>query len=563
MPKREFFARFTLVSRQGEKPGAGETLVGPLGRAIDMAERISDRMTEPTIVGYAAGNRIAARYELVSELGGGSMGVVWNARDHELDGEPVALKFLRPGLSADDRFVTAMKHEARKLFKLTHPNISRLLNLSRDETRTGCVFLVMEFIEGKSLRHLLQDSGGGLDPLRVLRWAEQVARAIDHAHEQRILHRDIKPSNILVDLTHDRAVLCDFGIARGLAGDTVGGVGATSGTPEYMSPQQFRGLESPQNDVYSFAATLYECLAGEPPFTGSGPELQRKIDAHAPQPIPGLSDTLNRALLRGLAKDDQERQRTASELVREMKAGLGPLSSAEPAFAGVPAGAVSVHAGEPAMASETPSAETPSNAPRGGGKSHSNAPHPGWWLLAVVLLAGAVIAAVPAWREAGVRTLATWFDPAAAAPGGDGQAEDPLATPEAPAAPSAGVVKGAMDDAALATVELISRDGGRVVARGAVLDESQRAALEGRLKDAGVTPDLSEVRVDPSAVAAELERRLRGVGGRTAAVVVRTGDAGPELVVQVQPDDLINDATIRTVVDQFVYDMTRVRIQRL
>ncbi len=215
------------------------------------------------------------------------------------------------------------------------------------------------------------------------------------------------------------------------------------------------------------------------------------------------------------------------------------------------------------MASETPSAKTPPSVPRGGGKQHSNAPHPGWWLLAIVLLAGAVIAAVPAWRDAGVRTLATWFDPSSTSPGSDGPSADPLGAPATPVAPNAGVVKGAMDDASLATVELVSREGGRVVARGTVLDESQRAALEGRLKDAGVEADLSEVRVDPGAVASELERRLRGVGGRTAAVVVREGDAGPQLVVQVDPGDLINDATIRTIVDQFVYDMTRVTIQRL
>lgn len=343
----------------------------------------------------------------------------------------------------------------------------------------------------------------------------------------------------------------------------VGGVRVTSVTPEYMSPQQFLRLKTSQIDVDGLAAVLDECLSDYPPFTATSDELPCKIDPQAARPSPGLNGALIRALLRGLTDDDREPQRTTSERVYEMQAGLGPSASGEPAFAGALAGAVPVHAEEPARPSETPLPQIPPSVSIWGGRQHSNAPLLGWWLLAVALLTGAVITALPARRAAGVRTLATSFDPASASPGSDALPVDSLGPATTPASPNAGVVKGAMDDAALAMVELIRREGGREIARGAVLDASPRAVLEARRQDAGVDADLSAVRVAPDAVALGLERRPRDVGGRTAAVVVLLGNQDPESMVRVRPDELINDVIIRSLVEQFVYDWTRVSIQRV
>ncbi len=258
---------------------------------------------------------LAKRYRLVREIGRGGMGVVWLAHDTTLDDREVALKLLPTALTSNARAIARLKKEATTCLELTHPHIVRLINFEQDHTRGGIAFLVMQYVQGKTLDDVLVDHPEGLPLKRVTTWAKQVAEALDHAHAQRILHRDIKPSNIMIGRhgRHSRAYLMDFGIARE-AKDTMTRVTGrdSSGTLPYMSPQQIDGINSTSNDIYSLAATLYEAIKGEPPFTTG--DISHQIRTRPVLPIEDQPAHVNDALLAGLAKDADDRPATAGDL---------------------------------------------------------------------------------------------------------------------------------------------------------------------------------------------------------------------------------------------------------
>jgi serine/threonine protein kinase len=278
--------------------------------------------------GATAGNEmrpgvlLGGRYEVLELLGAGGMGEVWKARDAEL-GITVVVKVLPAVFAHNRRNIENLKREAALSLRLTHPNICRLYNFHSDG---DLKFLVMEYIEGRTLEELLDampDRKLALEALLSI--ARQVAKALDVAHHQQppILHRDIKPSNIMVTPSGQAKVL-DFGIARELKDSLTRVTGReTSGTLLYMSPEQFSGRPpNPASDVYSFAATLYECLAGHPPFYQGA--IGHQLLEVAPTAIPGLPAQVNGALLAGLAKEPSERPATAQELVKRCAAVVRP-----------------------------------------------------------------------------------------------------------------------------------------------------------------------------------------------------------------------------------------------
>ncbi|MCA9311730.1 MAG: protein kinase, partial [Phycisphaerales bacterium] len=286
---------------------------------------------QPTILSLDVGDVLLGRYRLERIIGLGGMGAVWLAADITLD-HTVAIKVLPAVLSRDKRAAARLKEEARRNLALTHPHIVRLHTFEQDPARADAAFLVMQYIEGHTLNDLLADHPGGLPLEEVEPWAEQIAAAIDFAHAKGILHRDIKPGNIIIEASTGLAYLMDFGIACE-ARDTmtrVTGQQDSSGTLPYMSPQQLMGRNHSSNDIYSFAATLYEALCGEPPFTTG--DIAYQIREVAPEPPAGVVSELSAALLAGLAKQVEDRPSSCHALLSgAARSTVAPPGAAGPA----------------------------------------------------------------------------------------------------------------------------------------------------------------------------------------------------------------------------------------
>jgi serine/threonine-protein kinase len=266
------------------------------------------------------------RYRLHGEVAHGGMGRVYRADDLVRGGE-VAIKVLRPELAAalgHDRFL----REIRILGRLHHPNILPLLD-SREGG--GSLYSISPYIAGSSLERRLAMEGP-LPLEEVMRIAHDVAAALDYAHRHDVIHRDIKPGNIL--LAQDRAIVCDFGIARAVelaGGDRLASSsGFVLGTPAYMSPEQATGgaIDS-RCDVYGLGCVLYEMLTGEPPFTGPTAQavLARSLSGKFPAVRtvrPDVPAAAESAIRSALASEANRRPRTADELMAWFAAGDRP-----------------------------------------------------------------------------------------------------------------------------------------------------------------------------------------------------------------------------------------------
>ncbi|UCF19270.1 MAG: protein kinase [Gemmatimonadota bacterium] len=270
-----------------------------------------------------AGERFAERYEIIEVVGAGGMGMVYRARDLELD-EDVAIKTLRPELVSDAALTDRFKTEIRLARKISHRNVVRTHDLGEWK---GVYFLTMEFVEGITLRELI-DSRGQIGVSSTLAIAAQLAESLEVAHERGVVHRDIKPQNLLLDADAVLKVM-DFGVAR-LAerSSTRTEAGLIIGTPAYMSPEQL--LAEPtdaRSDLYSVGVVMYECLTGTLPFQANSTiSLIGKVLNVEPSPPNVInlevSPALSILILELLAKKPEERLGSAREL-RERLAQIG------------------------------------------------------------------------------------------------------------------------------------------------------------------------------------------------------------------------------------------------
>jgi serine/threonine protein kinase/Flp pilus assembly protein TadD len=279
---------------------------------------------------------VFGRYKLVKVLGRGGMGIVWLARDEELERD-VALKFL-PDLMIQDRaLLDQLKHETKRCLELTHPHIVRIYDFIHDE-RSGCIS--MEYIDGETLSNLRAEKEQRVfEPDEIAVWITQLCEALDYAHNRaRVIHRDLKPSNLMVTKRGDLKV-ADFGVARSLrdSATRLTAEQGRSGTLVYMSPQQLSGERGTYlDDIYSLGASIYELLTSKPPFYSgnidrqicervapSMTERRKELDIEPAS----VSQVWEEALAACLAKDPSRRPQSAVEVAQRLQLASGQITT--------------------------------------------------------------------------------------------------------------------------------------------------------------------------------------------------------------------------------------------
>jgi eukaryotic-like serine/threonine-protein kinase len=275
---------------------------------------------EPATVGRVLGGR----YRLDRELARGGMATVWIAEDPLLS-RRVAVKLLLPELAVDDALRVRFRNEAIAAAKLTHPGIVATYDTGDDD---GTAYIVMELVEGKTLRRLIDDRGK-LPVREAVDISSQVADALEHAHRQGLVHRDIKPANVLVQ-SDGRAKVTDFGIAKAAGGDDLTRTGTVVGTARYLAPEQVNGHPvDGRADVYALGLVLYEMLAGRAPFGGDS-DMATAVArlTNSPEPIsaarPEVSRPLEDVVARSLARDPEYRFQSAQAFKDALAPGIDP-----------------------------------------------------------------------------------------------------------------------------------------------------------------------------------------------------------------------------------------------
>ena len=273
-------------------------------------------MSEATRIGA-----VLAGYRVESLLGRGGMSVVYLA-EHVSLGRKVALKVMASPLAHDPSFRERFMRESQRAAGLDHPNVIPIYDAGEIDggDADGLLYIAMRYVDGPDLRSLLRRDGR-LGVGRTLYMLEQVASALDAAHDNDLIHRDVKPSNILIAEPSEHVYLTDFGVAKQTSAPDLTRTGIFVGTIEYAAPEQIEGLTlDRRTDVYALGCVLYECLAGRPPF-----EREAEVavmHAHLTSPPPRLTEVrqdlpkeLDRVVARAMAKSRDERFATAPELV--------------------------------------------------------------------------------------------------------------------------------------------------------------------------------------------------------------------------------------------------------
>ena len=274
------------------------------------------------------GSVIEKRYEILSPLGKGGMGMVYKAHDRELD-ETVAIKVLRAEFANTGEMAKRFKHEIKLARKISHRNVCRIHDYGEDKD-AGVRFISMEYVEGTDIKQLARDKGGFLEADEAFDVATQTADGLQAIHDGGIIHRDLKTSNIMRD-SSGRVRLMDFGIAKiGGSDRSTGGGGLTStgqimGTPEYMSPEQCLGDKiDHRSDLYALGIAVYEIFTGTVPFRGDTPVAT--LFKHIQDPVPFEGPIAARIPLsavpvirKALAKNRADRYGHAAEMAEALR----------------------------------------------------------------------------------------------------------------------------------------------------------------------------------------------------------------------------------------------------
>jgi eukaryotic-like serine/threonine-protein kinase len=318
----------------GREFGANAVFCPYDGQALAQVADSASAGGKANVSGLHPGRVIDERYEIIEPIGYGGMGIVFRALHVELN-RRVALKILSPELVSDPTALGRFRREARALGAISHPNAVSVMDFG--VTEDGLAFLVMELLEGRTLRDILNQSA--IPPHRAARILSQVCGAVEEAHRCGVIHRDLKPDNIMLvgpEGEAETAKVLDFGIAklrstsrvsaRLTAHDTV------VGTPHYMAPEACEhGEFTPASDVYALAIILYEMIAGVAPFDGANALDVAVRQVNDPPPplrkyFPDVAPSVEGVVMRSLSKKPKDRHASAVELAEQFAAAIRECS---------------------------------------------------------------------------------------------------------------------------------------------------------------------------------------------------------------------------------------------
>lgn len=260
-------------------------------------------------------------YQVIEQLGSGGMGVVYRAYDSDMDRQ-VAVKLIRTGEFADSEQVDRFRGEARAAAKMRHPNIVPVYEVGKEN---DCDFFTMALVEGKTLHEELNE--GVMNSRQVARLVLSLAQAIEYAHMQGVVHRDIKPGNILMDKSTNEPQLTDFGLAKRTdVEESRTRTGQVLGTLRYMAPEQITDSKhvDERTDVYGLGATMYQCLTGLPPFSGTEmlmifDKIKNQLPVLPRLILAEINPDLESVCMKCLQKDKRDRYQSAAELAKDLE----------------------------------------------------------------------------------------------------------------------------------------------------------------------------------------------------------------------------------------------------